>query len=84
MNLLELQDLKGIEVKKDYINNVLVNNKYNQEVIGHYYYQLQQEFTYINFQNKIDNLSNCNSWWLLDYYKEQKVKDFKKIGRAHV
>lgn len=80
MNLLELQDLKGIEVKKDYINNVLVNNKYNQEVIGHYYYQLQQEFTYINFQNKIDNLSNCNSWWLLDYYKEQKVKDFKRTN----
>lgn len=80
VNLLELQDLKGIEVKKDYINNVLVNNKYNQEVIGHYYYQLQQEFTYINFQNKIDNLSNCNSWWLLDYYKEQKVKDFKRTN----
>lgn len=77
---MELQDLKGIEVKKDYINNVLVNNKYNQEVIGHYYYQLQQEFTYINFQNKIDNLSNCNSWWLLDYYKEQKVKDFKRTN----
>lgn len=80
MKLLELQDLKGIEVKKDYINNILVNNKYNQEVITEYYHQLQQEFKDINFQNKIDNISNCNSWWLLDYYKEQKVKDFKKTN----
>ena len=80
VNLLKLQDLKGIEVKKDYINNILVNNKYNQEVITEYYHQLQQEFKDINFQNKIDNISNCNSWWLLDYYKEQKVKDFKKTN----
>ena len=80
MKLLELQDLKGIEVKKDYINNILVNNKYNQEVITEYYHQLQQEFQYINFQNKINNISNCNSWWLLDYYKQQKVKDFKKTN----
>lgn len=77
---LELQDLKGIEVKKDYVNQILTNNKYNQEVITEYYHQLQQEFKEINFQNKIDNISNCNSWWLLDHYQKQKVKDFKKTN----
>lgn len=77
---MELQDLKGIEVKKDYVNQILINNKYNQEVITEYYHQLQQEFKEINFQNKIDNISTCNSWWLLDYYKQQKVKDFKKTN----
>lgn len=102
---LELQDLKGIEVKKDYVNQILTNNKYNQEVITKYYYQLQQEFsdvfedTYsfldddievfiqrkkiiksVNLDNKIQNLSNCNSWWLLDHYKEQRIKDFKKTN----
>ena len=80
MKVLEIQDLKGIEVAKYYVNQILVNNKYNQEVITEYYHQLQQEFQYINLQNKIDNISNCNSWWLLDYYKQQKVKDFKKTN----
>lgn len=77
---MEIQDLKGIEVKKDYINNILINNKYNQEVISEYYNQLQQEFRDINFQNKIDSLSNCNSWWLLDFYRNQGVKDFKRTN----
>ena len=80
MKALELQDLKGIEITKYYVNQILVNNKYNQEVITEYYHRLQQEFQYINLQNKIDNISNCNSWWLLDYYKQQKVKDFKKTN----
>ena len=80
MKALELKDLEGIEITKYYVNQILVNNKYNQEVITEYYHQLQQEFQYINLQNKIDNISNCNSWWLLDYYKQQKVKDFKKTN----
>ena len=80
MKALELQDLKGIEITKYYVNQILVNNKYNQEVITEYYHRLQQEFQYINLQNKIDNISNCNSWWLFDYYKQQKVKDFKKTN----
>ena len=41
---------------------------------------LKQEFKEINFQNKIDSLSSCNSWWLLDHYQKQKVKDFKKTN----
>lgn len=77
---MKIEDLKVIEVKKDFISDILKNNKYNQEVISEYYLKLQQEFKEINFQNKIDNLSSCNSWWLLDYYKEQKVKDFKKTN----
>ncbi|MGL5312676.1 MAG: protein rep [Peptostreptococcaceae bacterium] len=77
---MKIEDLKAIEVKKDFISDIIKNNKYNQEVISEYYFKLQQEFKEINFQNKIDNLSNCNSWWLLDYYKQQGVKDFKKTN----
>ena len=34
----------------------------------------------ISLHNQIDNLRNCNSMWLLDYYKLQKIKDFKKTN----
>lgn len=103
--MLEIQDLKGIEVKKDYVNQILVNNKYNQEVIIKYYNKLQYEYMEfvrddfsfkdddleiniqrmkilkgINLDNKISSVSECNSWWLLDYYKQQKIKDFKKTN----
>lgn len=102
---MEIQELRDIEVKKDYINSILTNNKYNQDVIVRYYNKLQYEYLdfvrddlyiqdddleiyikrlkvikQINFDNKISSISNCNSWWLLDYYKEQKVKDFKKTN----
>lgn len=102
---MEIQELRDIEVKKDYISSILTNNKYNQDVILRYYNKLQYEYLdfvrddlyikdddleiyikrlkvikQINFDNKISSISNCNSWWLLDYYKEQKVKDFKKTN----
>ena len=77
---MEIQELKGIEVKKDFINDILINNKYNQEVILDYYYRLRSEDETLNLTNKLENISNCNSWWLLDYYKNQKVKDFKKTN----
>lgn len=40
---MELQDLKGIEVKKDFLENIIKNQKYNQEVILKYYNELQYE-----------------------------------------
>ena len=77
---MEIQELKGIEIQKDFIKDVLKNNKYNQEVILDYYYRLHSEDTTLNLTSNLENVSNCNSWWLLDYYQEQKVKDFKKTN----
>ena len=77
---MQIQDLKGIEVKKDFIKDILKNNKYNQEVILDYYYRLHSEDPTLNLTSKLENVANCNSWWLLDHYKEQKVKDFKKTN----
>ena len=77
---MEIQELKGIEIQKDFIKDVLKNNKYNQEVILDYYYRLHSEDTTLNLTSKLENVANCNSWWLLDYYQEQKVKDFKKTN----
>lgn len=34
-------------------------------------------------ENKLSNLSNCNSLWLLNVYDEVKVKDFLKTNLCH-
>ena len=102
---MELQELKGIQIEKDYFSKILTNNKYNKDVIFRYYNKLQYEYLdfvrddlyikdddleidiqrlkvikQINFDNKISSISNCNALWLLDYYANQGVKDFKKTN----
>lgn len=77
---MDLLELKGIEVKKDFIENIVKNNQYNHDVILDYYFRLHSEDSTLNLSNKLDNIANCNSWWLLDVYKEQKIKDFKKTN----
>lgn len=98
-------ELQEIEIKKDFLANILKNQVYNEDVILKYYNKLQYEYLdfikddiqftdddleisiermkvlkQINFDNKISSLKNCNSWWLLDVYKNQGVKDFKKTN----
>ena len=34
----------------------------------------------IKLDNQIENMKNCNSVWLLDHYRLQKIKDFKKTN----
>lgn len=77
---MDLLDLKNIEVKKDFLGDIFKNNKYNQDVILDYYFRLHSEDTTLNLSNKLDNVANCNSWFLLDVYKQQKIKDFKKTN----
>jgi plasmid rolling circle replication initiator protein Rep len=76
----QLQMLENMTISKDFISNVVVNQKYNQDTIINYYYMLQNEFQDLNFSNKIDNISGCNSYWLLDAYNLQKKKVFKKTN----
>ena len=76
---MELSDLLEIQVSKEHLKNVINNNDYNKTIIG-YYESLQKEYPLVNFSTNIENISNCNSWWLMDHYKQQKVKDFKKTN----
>lgn len=76
---MELSDLSEIQVKKDHLLNIVNHREYNKTIVK-YYERLCNEYPILNFSSQIDNLSNCNSWWLMDYYKEQKIKDFKKTN----
>lgn len=71
--------LKNIQVKQDFLEKVINNNKYNEIIIRHYQ-ALQEEFKEVDFTNNILSLENCNKYWQLDYYKQQKIKDFKKTN----
>jgi len=73
-------EFQGIEIKKDFLDNIVKNQVYNEDVIGKYYDRLQDEYQELNLSNKIENLKSCNSWWLLDVYKQQKIKDFKRTN----
>lgn len=77
---MDLLDLKEIEIKKDFLGDIVKNNKYNSDVILDYYFRLHAEDPNLNLTNKIESLSSCNSWFLLDVYQQQKIKDFKKTN----
>lgn len=79
MKLLKLQDFTEIHIQKEHLIDVINHKEYNKTIIN-YYERLAKEYSNLNFSSQIDSLSNCNSWWILDYYKEQKVKDFKKTN----
>ena len=76
---MELSDLLEIQVSKEHLKNVINNNDYNKTIIG-YYESLQKEYPLVNFSTNIESISNCNSWWLLDFYRNQGVKDFKRTN----
>lgn len=76
---MELSDLLNIQVTKDHLINVINHKEYNETIIK-YYERLWKEYPVVDFSSQIENISNCNSWWLMDYYKEQRVKDFKKTN----
>lgn len=75
---MELSDLSKIQIEKNYITEIINHKEYNEVIIG-YYKRLQEEMG-MPLGNQIENISNCNSWWILDYYKQQKIKDFKKTS----
>ncbi len=76
---MNLQDFKEIHIEKEHLINVINNKEYNSTIVK-YYKRLNKEYPNLNFSSQIDSLSNCNSWWMLDYYRQQKVKDFKKTN----
>lgn len=75
---LEFQDLKEISISNKHLTEIIKHKEYNKLIIS-YYEKFSNEFN-LNLENQIENISNCNSLWILDYYKKQKVKDFKKTN----
>lgn len=69
---------KDIQVTQDFISDIIKNNSYNEKIIS-YYHKLQKEED-INLGNKIQSIEECNQFWILDKYEEQKVKDFKRTN----
>ncbi|MGL5328133.1 MAG: protein rep [Peptostreptococcaceae bacterium] len=76
---MELRDLLNIQIEKNYIEDIIKHKEYNDVIISHYQ-RLSEEFPEVNFSGNIENMINCNSWWVMDHYQEQKIKDFKKTS----
>lgn len=72
-------DLKNISIGKDHLEQIVKNREYN-EIIQEYYFRLLKETKEDKLKNKIDNITDCNSLWILDHYREAKIKDFKKTN----
>lgn len=77
--MLKLQDFPEIQIQKEHLIDVINNKEYNNTIIK-YYERLSKEYSNVNFASNIDSIENCNSYWILDHYREQKVKDFKKTN----
>lgn len=91
-NVLEVVFIKkfeDIKVTKEALESVVENIKYN-ELILMYYSKYEQEqrglkeagaiyyFDPDTIINKMDRMSSCNKWWLIDRFDISKVKNFKK------
>lgn len=76
--MLEFQDLQDISITNQHLMDVINNKDYNKTIIS-YYERLANEFD-LSLGNQIESISTCNSWWLIDHYRKQKVKDFKKTN----
>jgi hypothetical protein len=76
--------LDKIRVDKEFINKIVKNVEYN-EVIVKYYSRMIKEYPEMKelLLGKRDRLYDCNRFWLLDVYKLQKVKDYKRTNLCH-
>lgn len=72
-------DLKKLEIDKGHLKKVIKNIEFNEH-IGKYYFRLFAETKEETIRNKLDRLTQCNDFWVLDKYEIAKVKDFKKTN----
>lgn len=75
---MEFQDFKDISISKEHLIDIINHKEYNKTIVS-YYERLASEFD-LSLGNQIENISSCNSWWLIDHYRNQKIKDFKKTN----
>lgn len=75
-------DIKAISIPKEHLQNVLKNILYNDLIGGYYRRFISENLPPISglLENKLQRLSECNSYWELDVYKKALIKDFKKTN----
>ena len=76
---MKSSDLSNLSIEKNYLIQIINNNEYNKTIID-YYFRHSLEYPGVNFGGNAENIANCNRYWTLDYYKEQKIKDFKRTN----
>lgn len=76
-------DITALSIDKEHLSKVQKNLEYNG-LIGSYYSRYSEEQNNerdtIKIDNKLERLSNCNRFWNIDRYDEQRVKDFIKTN----
>lgn len=76
-------DLKHLEVDKQHLINIEKNRVYNTKILS-FYETLKKDIFYESqsqkIERKMDNMDSCNSLFEIDFYKKQKVKDFKRTN----
>lgn len=76
---MKLSDFSNLSIEKNYLMQIINNKEYNKLIIDHYS-RLAVEYPDANFSSNIESLENCNKFWLMDHYQEQKIKDFKRTN----
>lgn len=73
-------DLTQFEVDKDYIMKVHDNCAYNNLIIEYYRRYYNENGKTNTLLTKINSLSNCNKFWLIDRYDYSQIKDYKRTN----
>jgi len=76
-----LKSVYNAQIPNDYIEKIIKNIDHNKLIELYYSFLIKDspdlEFT---LTNKVERLSACNRYWLIDRYDINKVKDFKKTN----
>ncbi len=80
----------NIKVSKETLKTVLDNIKYNELIVYYYEKFIKEQEGLKNFgdvyididllKDKKDRLVNCNKFWLVDVFRKNKIKNFKKTN----
>ena len=76
-------DIQSLAVPKKFIKSVVKSIEYNELITG-FYDRYAAESGEFDVQQKVfkkvKRISDCNSFWLIDRYDQQQIKDFKKTN----
>lgn len=82
-------DYEKLVIPRDFIETVSENIKHNSSMISYYRKLADENILHIDqdtelrhktIENKVERMSNCNKFWVLDKWQQQKLKAFKKTN----
>lgn len=76
-------DLKHLEMDKHLLTGIEKNRQYNARILEFYEtmkQDVESEEQQQKIRNKIESIESCNSIFEIDFYKKQKIKDFKRTN----